>query len=578
MLDFHPFLPFLAGVLLLPFLPRAIRGWVFLLPPLLALAALAGLEDGTVVTVHVLDWELVPLRVDRLSLVFGWVFAIAGLLGGIYALHLKDTGQQVAALLYIGSALGAVFAGDLFTLFIFWEIMAVGSAFLVWARRTPESYGSGMRYIYVHLFGGSLLLGGILLHFGQTGSLAFEPFTVQSTATWLILLGFALNAAIPPLHAWLADAYPAATVTGAVFLSAFTTKTAVYTLARGFQGWEILVLAGVAMALYGVVYAVLANDIRRILAYSIISQVGYVVAGVGLGSEMGMNGATAHAFTHILYKGLLFMGAGAVLHATGRSKLSELGGLARYMPWTVAFYLVGAFSISAFPLFSGFVSKTVTIEAAELLNRENVVLLLHIASIGTFLHTGLKLPYFTWWGPERTYDPKPIPWNMIAAMGLASAVNIFLGLFPQTLYAILPYPLDYEPYTYSHVLKSVQLLGFAFVAFWLLRSRLGGEARITLDTDWFYRRPARLAWSLTVAPVERVFAWFERTSWSAASAVARAGGDPVGWIASLAGGPVASTSGADGPPSTSFRVSMTTMVALLLLAIVGVLLLALLSG
>ncbi|HSW29174.1 MAG TPA: Na(+)/H(+) antiporter subunit D, partial [Longimicrobiales bacterium] len=407
-----PFVPFFLGALLLPFLPRAVRGWAFLVPPLAALWVLAGLESGTSVTASFLLWELEPLRVDRLALVFGWIFAIAAFLGGVYALHVRDAGEQVSALLYAGGAMGAVFAGDLFTLFVFCEVMAVTSAYLVWARRTEASRASGMRYLYVHLLGGSVLMAGILLHWADTGSLAFGPFQEATTASWLVLVGFAVNAAIPPLHAWLSDAYPEATVTGAVFLSAFTTKTAVYTLARGFWGWEILVPAGVAMALYGVVYAVLADDIRRLLAYHIVSQVGYMVAGVGLGTEMGLNGATAHAFTHILYKGLLFMGAGVVLHATGRSKLSELGGLARYMPWTVALYMIGAFSISGFPLWSGFVSKDITVTAAELLRRENVVLLLQLASLGTFLHTGLKLPYFTWWGPARSYEPAPVPWNM----------------------------------------------------------------------------------------------------------------------------------------------------------------------
>ncbi len=564
MAELHPILPFLAVAILLPFLPKRTRAWVFLVPPIVALFALSRLEEGTVLALSFLEWEIVPLRVDRLSLVFGWVFSIAGLLGGIYALHLRDRGQQVAALLYVGAALGVVFAGDLFTLFVFWEIMAVASAVLVWARRTEDAYRSGMRYIYVHLFGGSLLLAGILLYVGETGSLTFEAFQTQSAATWLIFLGFCLNAAVPPLHAWLADAYPAATVTGAVFMCAFTTKTAVYTLVRGFPGWEILVVAGVLMALYGTVYAVLADDIRRLIAYSIVSQVGYMVTGVGLGTETAINGATAHAFTHILYKGLLFMATGAVLYATGRSKLSELGGLAKYMRWTLGFYLVGALSISAFPFLSGFVSKSVTIEAAELLGRDYVVILLYLASIGTFLHTGLKLPYLTWWGRDREYELRPIPWNMLAAMGLAAAVNVFLGLFPGALYAILPYPLEYEPYTFSHVLKSVQLLGFAFVAFWLLKSRLAGRPLITLDTDWFYRRPARLSWNLSVAPVERFFAWWETASWSAAAGVARIGRDPVGWLRSISGAEGVGAVARGETPSTTFRVSMALMVLLLL--------------
>jgi multicomponent Na+:H+ antiporter subunit D len=562
-----PFVLFFVGALILPFVPRAARAWVFLLPPAAALVLMGGLEDGTTLAFPFLDWELVPLRVDRLSLLFGWIFSIAAFLGGVYALHLRDTGQQVATLLYAGSALGVVFAGDLFSLFVFWEVMAVTSAYLVWARRSAQSIEAGNRYIYVHLLGGSLLLGGILLHLGDTGSLAFEAFTLQTPASWLILLGFALNAAIPPLHAWLADAYPEATVTGAIFMSAFTTKTAVYTLVRGFPGWEILMYAGVFMALYGVVYAVLADDIRRLLAYHIVSQVGYMVAGIGIGTEMALNGATAHAFTHILYKGLLFMGAGVVLYTTGKSRLSELGGLWRYMPLVVVLYMVGAFSISGFPLFSGFVSKSITVDAAQYAGNLNVVLLLHLASIGTFLHTGLKLPYFTWWGPQLTYEPKPVPWNMIAAMGLAAALNTAIGLYPGPLYDLLPFALEYEPYSYAHVKKAVQLLAFTFVAFWIYRAKLGGEPKIALDTDWVYRRPA--SWSHRAGPglVAASFGAVERAVLRAVGGVVRVGQDPVGRLTGQSGAP---RGWPGGSASTELRISLGVGVALLLVVTLAI--------
>jgi multicomponent Na+:H+ antiporter subunit D len=484
-----------------------------------------GLDPDARLTLSFVGYELVPLQVDRLSLAFGLVFAIAAFLGGVYALHLREAGQQVAALLYAGSGLGVVFAGDLFTVFVFWEVMAIASAWLIWARRSDISYRAGTRYFFVHLTGGSVLLGGILLHFGETGSLAFTPMQ-GGVGSWLILAGFLVNAAVPPLHAWLPDAYPRATVTGAVFLSAFTTKTAVYTLIRGFAGWEILVVLGVVMALYGVVYAVLENDIRGILAYHIISQVGYMVAGAGIGTPMAINGATAHAFTHILYKGLLFMGAGAVLHASGRSKLTELGGLARLMPLTLGLYMVGAFSISGFPLFSGFVSKPVTIHAAELSHLGWAALLLHLASVGTFLHTGLKLPYFTWFGPERRMELSPVPKGMLVAMGLAAALNVAIGVLPGSLYAWMPYPVHYDPYTGSHLVKSAQLLLFTFLGFWLLRDRLGGEATIALDTDWFYRRPAGLAYRLAAVQVDRAFGAVERGSLAVARAASRFGTDP----------------------------------------------------
>ncbi|GAH52052.1 unnamed protein product, partial [marine sediment metagenome] len=277
----------------------------------------------------------------------------------------------------------------------------------------------------------------------------------------LILFGFALNAAVPPLHGWLADAYPEGTVTGTIFLSAFTTKTAVYALIRGFSGLEVLIWVGAVMAVYGVVFAVLENDIRRLLAYHIISQVGYMVTGIGIGTAMAINGVVAHAFAHILYKALVLMGAGTVLYTTGRSKLTELGGLARTIPFALALYMVGAFSISGVPLFSGFVSRSMTIYAAELSHMGVVVLLLNVASVGTVLHTGLKLPYFTWFGPNRSLKPAPAPLGMYLGMALAAGICIAIGVYPAPLYNLLPFAVDYQPYTAIHLIETMQLLIFA---------------------------------------------------------------------------------------------------------------------
>jgi multicomponent Na+:H+ antiporter subunit D len=491
---------------------------------------------------------------------------------GIYALHLKDTGQQVSALLYAGSGLGAVFAGDLFTLVFFWEIMAVTAAYLVWARRNRESYDSALRYLYVHLFGGALLMGGVLWHISETGSIAFTAFEPGGPA-WLILAGFAVNAAVVPLHAWIADAYPRGTITGSVFLSAFTTKTAVYTMARGFAGWEVLIWAGVLMAMYGVLYAILANDIRRVLAYHIVSQVGFMVAGVGVGTTMALDGATSHAYTHILYKGLLFMATGAVIYATGRSRMSELGGLMRSIPWVFWAYMVAALSISSAPLFSGFVSKPMTIAAAEYEGLTGVVLLLHLASVGTFLSVGLKLPYFTWFGdaPTEPVTVKPIPWNMYAAMGIGVGLNILLGVWPDPLYAILPGAgSGFDPYELKNLKKGFQLLLFTALVFFAIKGFLKPKPTIQLDTDWFYRRPARVVWNLTVVPVERFFAWGERTSWNLASVVARAGIDPVRWARELSGAPPVEVTAPGETPSTAFRVTIGAMVVGLLVVVVAI--------
>ena len=524
-----PAIVFILGAILLLLLPRRMRSAGCLVFPLLAFILLLRLEVGASLAVPFLNYELVLYRVDELSLAFGYVFIIMAFLGGVYGFHLKDTGQQVAALLYAGSALGVVFAGDLFTLFIFWEIMTISSVWLIWARRTPQSTKAGMRYFIVHLFGGSVLLAGILWHLGETGSILFNHLE-GGIGAYLILFGFALSAAIPPLHGWLMDAYPEGTVTGSVYLCAFTTKVAVYALARGFAGLELLIWAGAIMAVYGVVFAVLENDIRRLLAYHIISQVGFMVAGVGIGTAVAINGAVAHAFAHILYKALLFMGAGTVLYTTGRSKLTELGGLARAMPLTLALYMVGAFSISGFPLFSGFVSKSMVVYAAELSHMGVVVLLLTLASVGTFFSIGLKLAYFTWFGPNRRLKPAPTPRGMYLGMVLTAGICLAIGIYPTLLYNLLPFTVDYQPYTAPHLIQTIQLLMFTGLGFWLLVNKLGGEATITLDTDWFYRRPSRLAYNLCVVSLSRLFTTVESFSIRLVWFLVRLSANPMGCL------------------------------------------------
>lgn len=504
MIDFaHPALLFVLGAVPIPFLKDPIRRIYLVLVPLLGLLAVVTMQPGSYGATQFLGQDILIARVDKLSIVFATVFAIMALIGTVYALHLSHPGQHVAAFVYVGSSLGVVFAGDYLTLYLFWEIMAFASAYLVFAQGGQRAIGAGFRYLMVHVTGGVVLLGGIILHGHSTGSLLFGPIGEMGTGTYLILAGFLLNAAVPPLNAWLTDAYPEATVTGAVFMSAFTTKTAVYALARAFPGTELLVWLGTAMALYGVVYAVLENDCRRLLAYHIVSQVGYMVAGIGIGTEMAVNGATSHAFAHILYKSLLFMGAGAVIYVTGRRKLTELGGLYKSMPVTVALYMIGAFAISAFPFFSGFVTKSMVIAAAGEDHRALVVLALTMASSGTFLHTGLKLPYYMFFGTDRKLQAREPPTNMLVAMAMAAVLCIAIGVFPQPLYALLPYPVDFEPYTGSHVTESLGILMFTALGFILFLRALDPENTISLDTDWFYRKGARAFMWFAEKPLAR---------------------------------------------------------------------------
>jgi multicomponent Na+:H+ antiporter subunit D len=519
----HPGLVLILGAWFVPLFRGTAKRAVLIALPAAALLATVLMKPGTYGVVRFLGQEVVFGRVDALSLVFCYVFALMALVGIVYALHVEDDAQHITALTYAGSSLGATLSGDFLSLFLFSELMAISAALLVWLRRKPEAGAAGFRYLMVHVFGGLCLLGGIVLYWSDTGSLVFSDLTPHSgsAAFTLILIAFLLNAAVPPLGAWLPDAYPEATVTGAVFLTAFTTKTAVYTLIRGFAGTEILMWWGAGMAVYGVVYAVLENDARRLLAYHIISQVGYMVCGVGIGTALALNGSSAHAFAHILYKAVLFMGAGAVLQMTGLRKLSDMGGLHKTMPWTLALYMVGAFAISAVPLFSGFVSKSMVVSAAGEAHHAGIFLVLTLASAGTFLHTGLKLPWYMFFGEDRGIRAKEPPTNMLVAMGIAAAACVLLGVFPSLLYAHLPFPADYVPYTTRHVLSTLGLLAFTALGFFMLLKQLDPEPTISLDTDWFYRRGLMSLLGLLEDGLERVDSVAGRASdWIVAKAIA----------------------------------------------------------
>jgi len=497
----HPALFLIAGVLVLPLLPEKFKKIYLIALPALAILDILQMTPGVYGVYHLFGIDLVFGRVDKLSIVFTLIFSIMALIGAIYSLEMKKDGHHIAAFMYAGGSLGATFAGDLFTLFIFLELMTVGSVFLIWYRRTPAAIKAGYRYILVHATGGVLLLGGVVIHFVQTGSTDFSLLNQGTPGFYLILVGFMINAAVPPLHAWLPDAYPEATVPGAVFLSAFTTKTAVYCLARGFAGTEMLVWLGAIMALYGVIYAMLSNDIRRLLAYHIVSQVGYMVCGIGIGTEMAINGAVAHAFAHILYKSLLFMGAGSVLYMTGKSKMTDLGGIYKAMPITLALYMIAAFSIAGMPFFSGFVSKTMVIAAAGVDHRTAIWLLLVLVSTGTFLSTGLKLPYVTFFGKSKSEackQAKDPPTSMLVAMGIGASLCFLIGIYPRALYDFLPYAVHFHPYTTEHVIGEFQLLLFAGVAYYVYHKSLVGHLAIALDTDWFYREGSK------------IFLWFAR--------------------------------------------------------------------
>jgi multicomponent Na+:H+ antiporter subunit D len=506
------FLFFLAAGVIL-FLPHGLmRNTVMLGIPIIAAFQVWTLGMGEFVSVPFFSFDLEFMRLDRLSRIFVLIFCLAAFLGNLFAWHLRDTIQQVAALAYAGSAIGAALSGDMISLFFYWEGTAIASVFLIWARGTEGSYWTGMRYLIIQITSGVILIAGVALFYADTGSIAFEKMELGSLATWLIFLSFGMKCAFPLLHNWLQDSYPAATITGTVILSAFTTKLAVYALARGFAGTEILIYIGTIMALFPIFFAEIENDLRRVLAYSLNNQLGFMVVGVGIGTELALNGTASHAFAHILYKALLFMSVGAVMYRTGTSKASELGGLYRTMPKTAIFCLVGAASISAFPLFSGFITKSLTLSAVAHEHYTYIWLALVFASAGVLSHSGIKIPFFTFFAHDSGKRPAEAPLHMLLAMGITAFLCIFIGVFPNFLYSILPFDVDYDPYTMEHIAGQLQLLFFALLAFAIIyrRGLHPPELRaVNLDTDVIYRKfmPSVLSYIAFV-----IFSLFKGTS------------------------------------------------------------------
>jgi multicomponent Na+:H+ antiporter subunit D len=502
--DLPPFIVFFAGALLLALSPARARPWITLAIPLAGMVNMAMLADGAQHSIELFGLAVTPLRVDTLSVLFGWLFHIAAFLGALFALHDRDLMQQSASTVYAGSALGAVFAGDLLSLFVFWELLAISSVFLIWARRTPRAYAAGMRYVIYQVLSGVILMAGALMYLNDTGSIEFSRMRLDSAATAMIFVAFGIKSAFPLLHTWLTDAYPEATPAGTVFLSAFTTKVAVYALARGFPGTEMLVYIGAVMTCFPIFYAVIENDLRRVLGYSMINQIGFMVCGVGIGTELSLNGAVSHAFNDVIFKGLLMMSMGAVLYRTGKINGSDLGGLYKSMPKTTTFCIIGAASISAFPLFSGFVSKSMVMTAALDEGYWIVWVMLLFASAGVFHHAGIKIPFFAFFSHDSGIRVQEAPANMLAAMGLAAVLCVFIGAYPWLLYSMLPYSTGYNPYDATHVLAQMQLLFFSALAFtWLkLKGIYPPELRsVNLDTDWFYRRlaPSVVDWCYRIA-------------------------------------------------------------------------------
>jgi len=491
-----PFLVFLAGVPLVLALPgRARRA---------ALVAVAGagtltvflLPPGETWTAPFMGYTLVLLRADPLSLFTGYIFGIITLLASLYAAAFARPWLHAYALLYAGTSLGAVFAGDFLTLLLFWEGMAITSTLLIW-EQGGAAVGAGFRYLLFHIVGGALLAAGIAMQSLEAGTLLVGPAT-GPWASLFIALGAGVNVGFIPLHTWLPDAYPMPHIAASVFLSVYTTKAAVYLLARTSAGVEAIAVMGSVMAVYGVVFALAQNNMRRLLSYHIVSQVGYMVAGVGLGGIVGVNAGMAHVFNHILYKALLFMAVGAVVYRTGIEVMDRLGGLGRKMPVTAIAYWIAAFSIAGVPGFNGFVSKGMVVAAAQ--DSPVVRVLLEIASFGTML-SFLKLGYFVFLRPGTTESSDPPRPMQVAQLGTAG-LCVAIGIYPALLLGILPAATTYQPYGFDRLLEASLVLGLAAVFFATVGVRVLAPHETRLrDADAAYAALARgvLSASKTIA-------------------------------------------------------------------------------
>ncbi|MGI2109194.1 Na(+)/H(+) antiporter subunit D [Shewanella frigidimarina] len=466
------------------------RTAVILIAPMITLLAIWQIPDGVQSTVKFLSYNIEPVEGSPLRRLFATIFTIMVFVGGLFSFRIARWYELAAAFTYAAGAIGVCFAGDLITMFVYWELMAIFSTIVVWCGGTPSARAAGIRYAIMHFLGGVILKVGIVGVVLGTGSIQIQPMLATDFSTWMILIGILINAAAPPVSAWLADAYPETTPTGSVFLSAFTTKTAVLALILLFPGEPVLIGIGLFMVMYGIIFALLENDVRRILSYSVVNQVGFMVVAVGIGTEMALNGATAHAFAHIIYKALLFMSAGVVIYRTGKNKCMELGGLFRTMPLTCVCGIIGALAISGFPLTSGFTTKSMISQAAVDGDLVWVYMALTAASAGVFLHAGIKFPWFVFFQKDSGLRPKDAPWNMGLAMIIFASMCILLGVFPETLYALLPYPVDYQPYSIGKVLFYLQLLLFSGLAFFVLLPLMKRTMTISLDTDWLWRRAA----------------------------------------------------------------------------------------
>lgn len=535
MMMLHPGLVMIAFGIIVMLLPRSCRKPLSIIAPVAAAWAFLQMTEESS-----LPYELSPyikmefIHMDTLAWTFMLVFCIIAVLNGIYGIGIQHRYECGMSMVYAGSVMGVILAGDCLSLIIFWEMSAFASMYVVFCKHDRASARSSFRYMLVHAFGGNMLLAGLLIYIFHYGNeLGHLSECIGEPCFWLIAIGIGVNAAIPPLHAWLPDAYPESTATGTVYLSSFTTKAAIYLMLRMMSGLESLVWIGAIVAIYGACMAIMENGIRRLLAYHIVSQLGMMIAAAGVGEAIGIDAATAHAFTNILFKGVLMMGAGAVIYATGRSKITELGGLAKKMPVTAVCFLISSLAIAGLPGLSGFVSKALIMDAVHEAGYTIPALLLTAGGVGTLLSITLKINYFVFFGPcddsAASETNRKVPFSMNLAMVLGTAATIAIGIFPEKFYSLMPYRTIVEPYHMGHVLEYIAIFIGGSIPFFLYLKKMMPHDEITIDFDWFYRKPFNSLILWISKGLDSIFRWFSARSAKGADYLRLHFGDPTLW-------------------------------------------------
>jgi len=499
---------FLVGAFLVAIAPAPLRSPLLLLTPLAGLAAIGLIPEGAQVSTYFLGYEIALIEGSGLRRLFATAFAIMAFSASLFSVKGARVLEMVAGLGLAGGAIGVAFAGDLTAMFLFWEVMALSATVLVWSGGRASAQSAGVRYITLHLLRGLLLKVGIEQTMVGTGSIAVRPLTLEDPVSWFLLAAILVSAAAPPVSFWVSDAYPESSPRSNVWLSAFTTTTGILALLLLFPGESALMWIGVWMIFYGILYAVRENDVRKALSYSIVTQAGFMVCAIGIGTEMALNGAAALAITSMFAMGLLFMSAASVEEVTGERRYSALGGLFRRMPLTAICGTVGALAISALPLTSGFVALPLARTGLGESSLTAVTALLLLGSGGVVLQLGLRFPWLLFFRGETPSGAADPGWNMRAAMVLLAAICLGIGVLPGFLYAGLPFPMDYSPFGIGALLTQLLVLAIGGAVALYLLPKVRPIDGVRWDWDWSYRRLGRGLAEGAIARGVGVSRWF----------------------------------------------------------------------